>query len=127
MTGLLKIDNVMYRVGDLPTATDFYVSRFGVAKAWEDGERRMVGLKLRESDSEIVLHADPDLPAFDYSFLVDDVERLCTAFARGGGQVETQPLRVRTGWYAVLRDEDGNRIPVIDLSEFDGQPRYDRG
>jgi predicted enzyme related to lactoylglutathione lyase len=124
MTGLLKVDNIMYRVSDLSTATNFYVSHLGVAKAWEDEEQRMVGLKLRDSDSEIVLHANPDLPAFDYSFLVDNVKRLCTAFSRAGGDVVTQPLRVRTGWYAVLRDDDGNTLPIIDLSEFGGEPRY---
>ncbi len=125
MTALLKLDSVMYRVRDLAAATAFYVDRFGVTKVWEDGERRMVGLQLRDSDSEIVLHADPDLPPFDYSFLVDDVREFCAAFERAGGDVRTHPLRVRTGWYAVVRDPDGNAIPIIDLSEFGGAPRYD--
>ena len=115
----------MYRVSDVSRATDSYVSRLGVVKVWEDGERQMVGLKLQDSDNEIVLHTDPGLPGFDFSFLVHDVRSLCAAFARAGGQLETQPLRVRTGWYAVLRDDDGNRIPIIDLSEFGGQPKYD--
>ena len=122
---LLKIDNIMYRVSDLAAATDFYVSCFGLSKAWEDGEQCMVGLTLRDSDSEIVLHANPELPAFDYSFLVDDVKTLCSSFSRDGGEIETAPLRVRTGWYAVLQDEDGNRIPIIDLTDFGGRPRYD--
>ena len=124
-SALLKIDNVMYKVKDLATAQEFYISRFGVTKAWEDGEQRMVGLKLRDGEGEIVLHANPDLPSFDYSFLVDDVRRLCADFSGAGGTVEMQPIRVRTGWYALLRDEDGNTIPIIDLSGFGGKPRYD--
>ena len=124
MSGLLKVDNIMYKVADLASAQDFYISHFGVTKVWEDSEQRMVGLKLRDSDGEIVLHSNPDLPSFDYSFLVDDVKRLCADFSTAGGNVETQPICVRTGWYAVLGDEDGNTIPIVDLSRLGGKPRY---
>ena len=123
MTTLLRIDNIMYRVSDLAQGEAFYTQMLGLRKTWEDQERHMMGFTFAESNAEIVLHANPSLPKFDYSYLVDDVEGFCTAYRAKGYRVAFEPIEVRCGKYAVVSDPDGNALPIIDLSHFGGKPR----
>jgi len=87
MNTLLRIDNIMYRVSDLAKGEEFYTQMLGLRKTWEDQERHMMGFTFAESDAEIVIHANPTLPKFDYSFLVDDVEGFCTEYRTKGYRV----------------------------------------
>lgn len=125
MNKLLKLDDIMFRVRDLEKSTRFYEEVLGLKKAWEDKNNHMVGFIFPESDSEIVIHTDPSLPNFDYSFLVKNVVGFCQEFESQGYKVAEKPITVRTGMFAVLSDPDGNRIPIIDLTRFGGIPRYD--
>jgi catechol 2,3-dioxygenase-like lactoylglutathione lyase family enzyme len=122
---LLKIDSVMYRVGDLAKAEAYYTGVLGLRRLWADAERNMIGLGLAESDAEVVIHTDPAIPSPDFSFLVADVETLCEEHEKGGQRFILRPIEVRTGSFAVLADPDGNPIPIIDLKKFGGKPRYD--
>lgn len=122
---LRKIDNILYRVSDLETGAAFYRDVLGLKQLWRDDATRMIGFGLTESDAEIVIHANPDLPDFDFSFLVDDVEALVRSLRLKGVSVELEPIDVRSGKYAVIRDPSGNRIPLIDLTTFGGTPRFD--
>ncbi|MCI0438979.1 MAG: VOC family protein [Chloroflexi bacterium] len=115
---LLKVDNIMYRVADLESAAVFYDTVLGLTRAWTDEQRKMAGFVLAESDAELVIHANPDLPRFDYSFLVENVVRFCEEFRNRGHKVALGPIDVRCGKYAVLSDPDGNSIPIIDLTSF---------
>ena len=125
MHKLLRIDNIMYRVSDLAKGEEFYAHVLGLRKMWEDKERHMMGFTFADSDAEIVIHANPFLPQFDYSYLVEDVEGFCTEYRMKGYRVAVEPIEVRCGQYAILSDPDGNAIPIIDLSKFGGKPRYD--
>ena len=121
---LLKVDNIMYRVKDLGKAERFYCDVLGLKKVWEDKERKMIGFQLEQSDAEIVIHADSNLPDFDFSYLVENVEEFIGE-REGKIEVIVGPMEVRTGKYAVVEDPDGNKIPIIDLTFFGGKPRYD--
>mgnify|MGYP001580647397 FL=1 len=121
---LLKVDNIMYRVKDLKEGERFYIEILGLKKVWEDAERKMIGFQLNESDAEIVIHANPDLGDFEFSYLVENVEEFIKE-REGRMKVSFGPIDVRTGRYAVLEDPDGNQIPIIDLTSFGGKPRYD--
>ncbi len=123
---LLKIDNIMYRVSDLGKAADFYGRILGLKKLWADDDAKMIGFGLAKQDAEIVIHANNDLPAFDYSFLVEDVRSLTEDLRKQGCAIVEEPFQVRTGWYAIAADLDGNKIPLIDLSRFGGEPKYDK-
>jgi predicted enzyme related to lactoylglutathione lyase len=125
MNQLLKIDNIMYRVSDLAKGEAFYAQILGLRKTWEDKERHMMGFTFADSDAEIVIHTNPSLPQFDYSYLVEDVESFCAEYRTQGYRVAVEPMDVRCGKYAMLSDPDGNTIPIIDLSKFGGKPRYD--
>lgn len=124
MSKLLKIDNIMHRVSDLEKSEAFYRNVLGLRKVWEDKDAKMIGLTFAQSDSEIVIHTNADIPEFDYSYLVDNVETFCEEYRRAGHKLVLEPIDVRPGKYAVLADPDGNKIPIIDLTKFGGKPRY---
>jgi len=115
----------MYQVSDLKQAEHFYTNVLGLKKAWEDQDAKMIGFVFEQSDSEIVIHTDSDIPKGDYSYLVEDVVQFCEEVRKQGYTVLLEPIDVRSGKYARLSDPDGNEIPIIDLGAFGGKPRYD--
>ncbi len=125
MRALAKVDSIMFRVKDLDSTARFYEDALGLQRVWTDSVRGMIGLILAESDSEVVIHDDPDLPNPSFSFLVEDVRRFCDEHRGAGHEVLVEPFEVRSGYLAVLGDEDGNEIPIIDLTKFENGPRYD--
>jgi len=58
----------MFCVRDLSSAAVFYETQFGMVRAWSDPDAKMVGLRFQQSDSEIVLHTDSEIPSPDYCF-----------------------------------------------------------
>ncbi|MBP6943143.1 MAG: VOC family protein [Candidatus Buchananbacteria bacterium] len=115
----------MYRVSDLKKSEDFYIQVLGLKKAWEDLDAQMIGFVFEQSDSEIVIHTNSDIPKGDYSYLVEDVVKFCDAVKQLGHPVLLEPIDVRPGKYALIADPDGNEIPIIDLSKFGGKPKFD--
>lgn len=115
----------MFRVKDLDAAAKFYSEVLGLKQVWRDDDQRMIGFVFPESDSEIVIHTNPDIPNPDFSFLVENVEEFIKEFKGKGYKVLREPFEVRTGKFAVLSDLDGNIINIIDLTKFDNKPRYD--
>jgi len=113
---LLKIDSIMYYVSDLQRSTIFYEDVLCLRRVWVDDERKMVGLVFPESDSEIVIHNDANMPSPSYSFPVADVEGFCLDYKKGGYKAVQEPIAVRCSKYAVLEDPDGNKLPIIDLT-----------
>jgi lactoylglutathione lyase len=69
---LKKIDCVMIKVDDVEAAVRYYSDVFGLRVLWRDDTS--VGLGLPDTDAEIVLHCDPDIPnQIEVYYLVDDV------------------------------------------------------
>jgi predicted enzyme related to lactoylglutathione lyase len=124
--GLRKIDNVTVRVADLEASARFYEEAMGLRRAWTDPENQMIGFLFPGNDSELVIHMGPAQDNPSYSFSVEDVVEFCERFKGMGYTVLVEPFEVRCGMYAVLSDPDGNRINIIDLKKFGGEPRYDR-
>lgn len=124
MNKLLKIDNIMYYVSDPVKALAFYQNVLGLKEVWEDKDAKMIGFTLEKSDAEVVIHWDSNLPEFDYSYLVENVEEFVKDFKSKGGTLDFGPIEVRPGKCAILLDPDGNKIPIIDLTRFGGIPRY---
>lgn len=122
MNQLLKIDSIMYRVKNLEKASEFYQKQLGLQKVWEDLNSQMIGFKFKDSDSEIVITTDKIVPNYSFSFLVESVNDFCKSYE---GKILRQPFNVRPGMFAVLADQDGNEIPIIDLTKFGGKPKYD--
>jgi predicted enzyme related to lactoylglutathione lyase len=124
MPGLRKIDSVMVRVKDLKSSARFYEGVMGLRRAWTDTDKQMVGFLFPGNDSELVIYTGPKLDSPSYSFSVEDVVEFCRRYRERGYTVLMEPFEVRCGMYAVLADPDGNRINIIDLSKFGGEPKY---
>jgi catechol 2,3-dioxygenase-like lactoylglutathione lyase family enzyme len=125
MNGLIKIDSIMFRVTDLDASAAFYSGVLGLKQVWRDDDRQMIGFAFPASDSEVVIHTNPDIPNPDFSFLVNDVTAFAQTYRDGSHAVLVEPFDVRAGKFAVLSDPDGNAISIIDLTRFGGEPRYD--
>jgi lactoylglutathione lyase len=77
---LRKIDCIMIRVEDVETAASYYADVFGLRPKWSgDGS---IGLGLPETNAEIVLHCDPNIPSsVEVYYLVDDVVAAIAVYA----------------------------------------------
>ena len=74
-----KLDNLLFRVGDLDAAISFYCDRLGHRVLWRSGEA--VGFALPETDAELVVHLNIG-PETDV--LVEDVDEAFAAFLSAG-------------------------------------------
>jgi predicted enzyme related to lactoylglutathione lyase len=116
MALLRKIDCVMLRVDDLGAAREFYEQVLGLTPLWSD--EHSVALGMPESEAEIVLHDDPDIPRdCNVHYLVDDVIDAVARLSAKRCEVIVAPFEVRIGRCAVLIDPFGNSLNLIDMSK----------
>jgi predicted enzyme related to lactoylglutathione lyase len=112
---LRKIDCVMIRVEDIPTATSYYTEVFGLHPVWWD--EHSTGLAFPETDAELVLHDKPDIPsAVEVHYLVDDVSAAVEALAAKGCRILAAPFDVAIGKCAVIADPFGTRLCLLDMT-----------
>jgi len=108
-----KLDCHSLPVDDLDAAIAFYRDRLGHELVWRD--ERGAGLRLPESDAELVLHVDRRPVETD--LLVDAVPEAIARFVEAGGKVMAGPFEIRIGLCAVLEDPWQNRIVILDTSK----------
>jgi lactoylglutathione lyase len=89
---------------------------FGLHLRWSgDGS---IGLGFQETDAEIVLHCDPNIPSpIEVHYLVDDVLATVADYAAKGCQVLAAPFDITIGKCAVIRDPFGTRICILDMTK----------
>jgi predicted enzyme related to lactoylglutathione lyase len=110
---LRKIDCVMIRVEDVDASAEYYAKVFGLRPKWS-GEGA-VGLVFSESDAEIVLHRDPNIPSsVEVHYLVNDVVLAVAHYAKQGCQILVAPFEITIGKCAVIRDPFGTRLCILD-------------
>ena len=113
---LRKIDCVMIRVNAVEAAADYYANVFGLQPLWSgDGS---IGLALPETNAEIVLHNDPNIPSpVEVYYLVDDVVTAVGHYTDQGCDVLVPPFDITIGKCAVMRDPFGTRLGILDLTK----------
>jgi predicted enzyme related to lactoylglutathione lyase len=112
--GLLrKVDCVQVPVPDLDSGLAFYRDRLGHELIWRS--ETAAGLRLADSDSEVVLQTER--PHGEVDFLVDSVDQAVTQFARAGGAVLSAPFDIPVGRVAVVVDPFGNPLTILDLTK----------
>ena len=118
-TMLRKIDCIMVKVDDVDKARDFYTRVFGMISAWKDiYTPGAFGLRFPESDTEIVLHNIPDIPArVDVTYLVDDVVAAVATLKEEGCTIIEPPFDVVMGKCAVIVDPFGTPMTIIDMTK----------
>jgi predicted enzyme related to lactoylglutathione lyase len=113
---LRKIDCVMIRVDAVEAAAAYYRDVFGLRPIWSgDGS---IGLALAESDTEIVLHNDPNIPSsIEAYYLVRDVIDEVKSYTEKGCHLLVAPFDIRIGKCAVIKDPFGTRLCILDITK----------
>lgn len=111
---LRKIDRMLLRVPNLDAAVRYYRDTLGLQLLRH--EARLANFKLADSDAELVLHADPDLPDQAIYYLVNDVRDLYRRRADLRLTFINAPSPVSRGYSATVKDPFGNVLLLLDRS-----------
>ena len=109
-----KVDCVLFRVPDLEKALKFYRDALGHKLVWRKGNSS-AGLAMSDSDTEIVLMAEPGNMEID--LLVGSVETAVHVFLKAGGKIVSGPFDIQVGRCAVVKDPWGNVLTMLDTSK----------
>jgi predicted enzyme related to lactoylglutathione lyase len=113
--GLLrKIDAVTVPVPDLDRGLRFYREALGHDLLWRDDSRGQAGLRMPETDAEIVLTTRED---YEPDWLVDSAAEAARAVVDAGGRLLNGPFDIPVGSLAVVADPFGNVLVLVDLSK----------
>jgi predicted enzyme related to lactoylglutathione lyase len=113
MALIRKVDCVRLYVSDLEAGLSFYRDRLGHKLIWRT--ETAAGLRLPESDAELVLQTEEQRQEVD--FLVDSAEEAATFIEQAGGKVVVPPFEVQIGRCVVLEDPWGNPLVLLDTSK----------
>lgn len=108
-----KVDCVLFHVSDLDAGLAFYRDQLGHELIWRTPEA--VGLRLPDTDTEIVLHTER--PELEIDLLVDSVPAAAARFEAAGGRIIVPPFEIRIGQGAVVQDPWGNQFVLLDTSK----------
>lgn len=107
------LDCVRFYVADLESGLAFYRDRLGHELIWRTDEA--VGLRMPDTDAEIVLHTEPQEPEID--FKVASADATAARFEEAGGKVVVPPFDVQIGRCTVVQDPWGNEYILLDASK----------
>jgi predicted enzyme related to lactoylglutathione lyase len=108
-----KVDCLRLYVSDLEAGMAFYRDRLGHELIWRT--EQAVGLRMPDSDAELVLHTEPQPPEIDLTVL--SVEEAVTGIVEACGKVIVPPFDIQIGRCAVIEDPWGNRLVILDTSK----------
>ncbi len=108
-----KLDCYSLPVENLDAAIAFY-RELGHPLIWRDGTHA-AGLRLPESDAEIVLHTD-NRP-IETDLLVESVPEAIERITSAGGKLMIGPFEIQVGRYALLHDPWNNPLAILDFSK----------
>jgi predicted enzyme related to lactoylglutathione lyase len=117
-----RFDWYLIPVPDLEAGLAFYRDWLGHELLWQ--RETAAGLRVRDTDAQIVLTTDLRFPETD--LLVDSADGAIRAWQEAGGAIVRAPFDIPTGRCAVVRDPWGNCHVVLDQSKIDrpaDQPR----
>jgi catechol 2,3-dioxygenase-like lactoylglutathione lyase family enzyme len=109
---LKRIDRILLRVPALDSAIKYYRDVLGLKLTRHSGG--IASFKLAEGDTELVLHADADLPADATYFLVDDVRDLYKRRHDLKLKFSGPPVQVSRGYRAAVKDPFGTVLLLLD-------------
>ena len=108
-----KVDCVRLYVPDLDSGLTFYRDQLGHELIWRTEQQ--VGLRMPDTDAEIVLHTEPQAPEID--FKVASADAAAARFQEAGGKVVVPPFDIQIGRAVVVQDPWGNRFVLLDASK----------
>ena len=107
------VDAVTVPVPDLDQGLAFYRDRLGHELLWRNDELGQAGLRLPDSETEIVL--SQNLP-YAPNWLVNSVPDAIDYVVAAGGVVVVETHAIPVGRLAVVADPFGNSLILLDLS-----------
>jgi catechol 2,3-dioxygenase-like lactoylglutathione lyase family enzyme len=110
---LRMVDAVTVSVPDLDQGLAFYRDRLGHDLIWRNDDVGQAGLRLPDSETEIVLSRS--LP-YAPNWLVSSVPEAVADIVAAGGSVVVEPRGIAVGRMAVVADPFGNSLILVDLS-----------
>jgi lactoylglutathione lyase len=113
MALLRKVDCVRLYVPDLEAGLSFYRDQLGHALIWRTDTA--AGLRLPESDAELVLQTEEQRQEVD--FLVDSADESAELLKQAGGKVLVAPFDIQIGRCVVLEDPWGNLLVLLDTGK----------
>jgi catechol 2,3-dioxygenase-like lactoylglutathione lyase family enzyme len=107
-----KVDCVRIHVPDLEAGLAFYRDRLGHQVIWRT--ERAVGLRLPETDAELVLQTERE--GLELNLLVDSADLAAARIVEAGGAVVVPPFDIQIGRCVVVRDPWGAQLVLLDTS-----------
>src|SRR5688500_7451523 len=111
---LRNVDRILIRVPSLAGAIAYYRDVLGLKLIRNDAS--LASFRLANGSTELVLHADPDLPGEAVYYLVDDVRDLYRRRAALRLTFSGPPTQVSKGFRATVKDPFGNVLLLLDRS-----------
>jgi lactoylglutathione lyase len=108
-----KFDCVRLYVPDLESGLAYYRDQLGHELIWRTEEA--AGLRMAESDAEIVLHMVPMAPEIDLK--VNSADAAAARIKAAGGRVVVPPFDIQIGRAVVVEDPWGNQLVLLDASK----------
>lgn len=113
MALIRKVDCVRLYVPDLEKGLAFYRDQLGHPLIWRT--ETAVGLRLPESDAELVLQTEEQRQEVD--LLVHSADQAATRIEQAGGKVIVPPFDIQIGRCVVVEDPWGNPLVLLDTSK----------
>jgi predicted enzyme related to lactoylglutathione lyase len=110
---LRKVDCIRLYVPDIGAGLAYYRDQLGHELIWRTQDQ--VGLRMPDSDAEIVLHTDPQEPEID--MLVDSADDAAGRVVAAGGRIVVPPCDIQIGRCVVVQDPWGNQLVLLDASK----------
>lgn len=110
---LSGVDSITLPVPDLEKGLRFYRDTLHHELLWRNDAIGQAGLRLPESDAELVLSTNLGAAV---NWLVASVTDAVASFVAAGGSVVAERAEIPVGTVAVVRDPFGNDLVLLDLS-----------
>jgi len=108
-----KVDCIRLYVPDLEEGLAFYRDQLGHELIWRT--ETAAGLRLPESDAELVLQTEDQRQEVD--FLVASADEAANDIEQAGGRVIVPPFDIQIGRCVVVEDPWRNPLVLLDTSK----------
>jgi catechol 2,3-dioxygenase-like lactoylglutathione lyase family enzyme len=108
-----QIDCIRLPVSNLDEALAFYRDRLGHELVWRSD--RSAGLRMPDTDTEIVLHTEEHGQEIDLK--VEAADAAAAQFVAAGGAILVPPFDIQIGRCVVVADPWGNPLVLLDTSK----------
>ena len=108
-----KVDAIQIHVPDIDAGLAFYRDRLGHQVIWRT--ERAVGLRLPDSDAELVLQTERE--GLELNLLVESADRAAERIVEAGGTIVVAPFDIQIGRCVVVCDPWGTALVLLDASK----------